>query len=145
MMSAREDVPSAWGWGTSTWGWAAIDQKSAGELKERLSAEFERLVNADTVAEIVQQCRRDLRATPPPSVEAVEQLARQRLHDLTGTYEMSGVAGTGWAAGSSAYLLMQFLSDIGDWSAELPAVEVRASDQATHRKGPPRRRPRRSG
>ena len=139
-MSSREDASSEWGWGAGAWGWGAIDDNSAGELIERLSAEFARLVNVDTVTAIVQRCRRDLGVTPAPSAETVEQLARQRLYDLTGAYEITGVAGTGWAAGSSAYLLMRLLSGIGDGSGGLPTAETRASDHATSRKRPPRRR-----
>ncbi len=113
MKSSREDAPGTWGWDAGAWGWGDIQDDPADELSERLSAEFAPLVNADTVTAIVQQCRRDLNATPPPSPGAVEQLARQRLPDKTGAYAIGGVTNTGPAAGSSAYLIMRFLSDLG--------------------------------
>jgi hypothetical protein len=60
MMSFRDDAPSGWGW-------AADQGDSTGELIERLSTEFAPLVNTDAVIAIVQQCLRDLDATPPNS------------------------------------------------------------------------------
>lgn len=110
-MSSRDDAPSPWGWGADAWGWGADDDDTAGDLIERLSADFASLVNPDLVIAIVQQCFRDLDATPPTSPEAVEQLARQRLREPTGAYAMSAVARTGPAAGSSAYLTIQLLSE----------------------------------
>ena len=109
-MSSREDPPSAWGWDAGAWGWGDADD-SADDLIERLSAEFAPPLNADTVTAIVQECRRELDTTPPPSPEAVERLARQRLRDMTGRYVIRGAANTGAGAGSSAYVIIQVLSD----------------------------------
>jgi hypothetical protein len=110
MMSSREDAPSSWG-PSSAWGWAAEEDDSEGRLIAGLSAEFARLVDADTVTAIVQQCRRKLEALPAPSPEAVEQLARQRLQDITRRYAITAVAKTGPGAGSSAYVIIQPLSE----------------------------------
>jgi hypothetical protein len=110
MMSSREEAPSSWGW-SSAWGWAADEDDSEAGLIERLSAEFAPLANADTVTAIVQQCRREIDITQAPSPEAVEQLARQRLQDTTGRYAITAVANTGPGAGSSAYVIIQLLSE----------------------------------
>ena len=69
------------------------------------------MANADTVSAIVQQCRSELDAMPAPSPEAVEQLARRRLQDITGRYAITGIANTGPGAGSSAYVIIQLLSE----------------------------------
>ena len=111
MMSSRNDAPSAWTCGADAWGWDADQDDTTGDLIERLSADFASLVNPDLVIAIVEQCFRDLDATPPPSREAVEQLARQRLNDTTGAYAINAVARTGPAAGSAAYLTIQLLSE----------------------------------
>jgi len=78
---------------------------------ERLSAEFAPLLDTDTVTAIVQQCRRDLNAAAPAPPETVEELARRRLQDTTDTYAIAAVADTGPATGSSAYLIIQYLSE----------------------------------
>ena len=110
MMSSREDPPSAWGWDASAWGWGDADD-SADDLIGQLSEEFAPLVNTDTVTAIVEHCRRELEATPPPSPEDVERLARQRLRDMTGRYVIKAAANTGAGAGSSAYMIIQVGSD----------------------------------
>lgn len=111
MMSSREDPPGAWGWDAGAWGWGTDGDDSADELIAQLAAEFAPLANVDTVTAIVQACRGELDATPSPSPEAVEQLARQRLRDMTGRYVIGGAAKTGAGAGSSAYVILQVLSD----------------------------------
>jgi hypothetical protein len=111
-MSARDDPPSAWGWDAGAWGWGDGDD-SSDDLIERLSEEFAPLVNTDTVTAIVEECRRELEATRPPPPEDVEQLARQRLRDMTGRYVIKGAANTGAGAGSSAYVIIQVLPGQG--------------------------------
>ena len=111
MMSSPEGAPTAWGWVADAWGWAADDDDTTGDLIERLSADFASLINPDLLIAIVQQCFRDLDTTAPPSPEAVEELARQRLNDTTGAYAISAAARTGPAAGSSAYLTIHLLSE----------------------------------
>ncbi len=111
-MSSREDSPGARGWGAGAWGWGADDEDSADELIEQLAAEFAPLVSAETVTAIVHECRGELDATPPPaSPESVEQLARQRLRDMTGRYVIRGAANTGAGARSSAYVIIQLLPE----------------------------------
>jgi 2-methylaconitate cis-trans-isomerase PrpF len=83
-----------------------------GALIERLSREFETRVDPETVTAIVLECRDDLDAAgQPASPEAVEQLARRRLHHAIGVYATTAVADTGAAAGSSAALIIQFLTE----------------------------------
>ena len=89
------------------------DDDSTDDLIEQLSEEFAPLVNTDTVTAIVERCRRELEATPPPSPGDVERLARQRLRDMTGRYVIKGAANTGAGAGSSAYVIIQVLPDQG--------------------------------
>jgi hypothetical protein len=111
-MSSRGDAPGAWGWAAGAWGWGDDDDSTDGVI-ERLSEEFAPLVNTDTVTAIVEQCRRELEATPPPSPVDVERLARQRLRDMTGRYVIRSAANTGAGAGSSAYVIIQLLPDQG--------------------------------
>jgi hypothetical protein len=111
-MSSREDPPSAWGWAAGSWGWGD-DDDSTDDVIEQLSEEFAPLVSTDTVIAIVGQCRRELEATPPPSPEDIERLARQQLRDMTGRYVIRSAANTGAGAGSSAYVIIQLLPDQG--------------------------------
>ena len=122
MKSSREGEPGAWGWGTHAWGWGtaagdssrdvAREDDPTADLIERLSAAFAPLLDADTVITVVRQCRRDLDdAAQPASPEAVEQLARRRLYELTAAYAITARADTGPAAGSSAYLIIRSLAE----------------------------------
>ena len=60
-----------------------MPQPSFADVVERLMAQFEGRVSAATVADVVMECRRELRrvgANPRP--EEIERLAEQRLHEL---------------------------------------------------------------
>jgi hypothetical protein len=73
---------------------------------------FAPLVDTDTVTAVVRQSHGDLDdAAAPASPEAVEQLARRRLHEMTDGYAITAVANAGPAAGSSAYLSIRLLSE----------------------------------
>ena len=109
--SWSEAASNVWGWDDAEWGWAFVPDDATVHLVEQLAAEFQPRADLETVTAIVLQARRELDvAERPAGQQAVEELARRRLHQASAAYSITAVAETGPGAGSSADVTVQFLA-----------------------------------